>query len=212
MNPIVIIIISIGFGILAGILLNLLVKITKRETDGVLLVEVFGLLLICFGVSHWLGLDELLSTMSMGAMVVNFNSKRDQIFKLLERYIEELILVLFFVLAGMHLNFSVVSSSLLLIILFVILRTLGKFVGVYLGAHISHSPKKVKKYTFGGIIPQGGIVIGLALMIKQNPAFENISDIIIGVIIGATIIHELIGPVSAKIALKKADELYKADE
>jgi len=59
----------------------------------------------------------------------------------------------------------------------------------------------------GGLIPQGGIVIGLALMIKQNHAFDEISDIIISVIIGATIIHELIGPIIAKISLIKAGEI-----
>jgi len=65
----------------------------------------------------------------------------------------------------------------------------------------------VKKYAAGGLIPQGGIVIGLALLIKQNPTFDGISDIIISVILGATIIHEIIGPILAKIALKKAGEI-----
>jgi len=47
----------------------------------------------------------------------------------------------------------------------------------------------------------------LALLIKQNPAFDGISDIIINVILGATIIHEIIGPILAKIVLKKAGEI-----
>jgi len=208
-HPIINIIISIGLGSIMGFVLTGLIKLTERETDGVLIVEVIGLLLICFGVSSFFNLDELLSTMSMGAIVVNFSSKRERIFKLLERYIEELILVLFFVLAGMHLNFSVISSSLVLVAVFVVLRTFGKFLGVYIGAHISKSPQKVKKYTFGGLIPQGGIVIGLALMVNQNQSFSEFSDIVIGVIIGATIVHELIGPISAKIALSKANELFK---
>jgi hypothetical protein len=59
----------------------------------------------------------------------------------------------------------------------------------------------------GGLIPQGGIVIGLALVIKQNSAFSSISDIILNVIIGATIIHEIIGPVISKYALEKAGEI-----
>ena len=65
----------------------------------------------------------------------------------------------------------------------------------------------VKKYVAGGLIPQGGIVVGLALLIKQNAAFDSISDIIISVIVGATIIHEIIGPVLSKIMLKKAGEI-----
>ena len=37
--------------------------------------------------------------------------------------------------------------------------------------------------------------------------FDYISDVIITIIIGAIIIHELIGPVLAKMALKKAGEI-----
>ncbi|MEE4196037.1 MAG: cation:proton antiporter [Bacteroidales bacterium] len=209
LQPIVIICLSIVLGIIVGIILNFLTRFVKKETDGVLIVQVLGLLLICFGLSSMLSLDALLSTMSMGMIVVNFNPLREKIFGLLQRYIEEIIFVLFFVLAGMHLDFSVLSSSFILIGLFVFLRALGKYTGIFIGAGLTKTPQKVRKYTFGGVLPQGGIVIGLALMIRQNPSFQDFSDTIIGVIIGATIIHELIGPLSAKLALKKANELYK---
>jgi hypothetical protein len=76
-----------------------------------------------------------------------------------------------------------------------------------IGASVSKAPLPVKRYTFWGLIPQGGIVIGLALMIKANPAFANIADSLIGIIIGATIIHEIIGPMLSKIALRKAGEI-----
>jgi hypothetical protein len=65
----------------------------------------------------------------------------------------------------------------------------------------------VKRYAAGGLIPQGGIVIGLALMTKQNPAFASFSDVVISTIIGATVIHELIGPLVAETALKRAGEI-----
>jgi hypothetical protein len=65
----------------------------------------------------------------------------------------------------------------------------------------------VKNYTAGGLIPQGGIVIGLALLINQDPAFSAIADPFINIILGATVIHELIGPVVAKFSLRKAGEI-----
>jgi hypothetical protein len=42
---------------------------------------------------------------------------------------------------------------------------------------------------------------------RQNPAFAHISSIIVSVTIGATVIHELIGPITSKLALQKAGEL-----
>jgi len=206
-SPLYVIFGAIALGLLVGFIFNIMSGITKRETEGMLIVLIICFLLICYGIANVIGVDELLATMAMGAFVVNFNKMREKIFKILERYTEELIFVLFFTISGIHLKFSVLSTSYILIIFFVLFRTIGKVTGSKLGAHIARSPTKVKKYVAGGLIPQGGIVIGLALLIKQNNAFDQIADIIISVIIGATIIHELIGPIVAKFSLKKAGEI-----
>lgn len=198
---------SIMLGAIMGFIFNAIMLTIKRDSDGSLIVLIFGLLLLCFGTATLLGLEELLATMSMGVIVINFNSKKDKIFKIIEQNTEELIFVLFFTLSGMHLNFSVLSTAYILILFFIVFRVIGKFSGTILGASISKSSTTVKKYTAYGLIPQGGIVIGLALMMKQNQAFDYISDVIITIIIGATIIHELIGPMLAKMALKKAGEI-----
>jgi Kef-type K+ transport system membrane component KefB len=143
----------------------------------------------------------------MGTVVVNFNKKQKLIFKVLERYTDELIFVLFFTLSGMYLDFTVLKTALLLVASFIVLRTIGKISGSVLGAVFSKAPDNVRKYTWGGLIPQGGIVVGLALIMKQNPAFNAFSDLIISVVIGSTIFHELIGPIMAKFSLKKAHEI-----
>jgi len=179
----------------------------QNTFDAGVIVVVFALLSLCFGIATILDADELLATIIMGIVVVNYNPNREKIFKILERYTEELIFILFFAFSGMQLNFSVLSSHILLVLFFVILRSIGKVSGAITGAVLAKAPPKVKKYTAGGLIPQGGIVVGLALLIKQNQAFASISDIIISVIIGATVIHELIGPILSKMAIKRAGEI-----
>jgi Kef-type K+ transport system membrane component KefB len=206
-DPLFVIFGAMLLGAVFGFIFNSITWLVKRETEGMFIVIIICFLLLCFGVAKIIGVDELLATMSMGAIVVNFNRLREKIFKILERYTEELIFVLFFTISGMHLNFSVLSTSYMLILFFVIFRTIGKVSGSKLGSHLAKSPAKVKKYVSGGLIPQGGIVIGLALLIKQNQSFDQIADVIISVVIGATIIHEFIGPVIAKISLKKAGEI-----
>jgi len=207
LKPLIVIVGAVVLGIIFGFVFDIITLFIKKETEGVFILLILGLLLLCFGIATLLGFDELLATMTMGIIVVNFNSKRDKIFKILERYTEELIFVLFFTLSGMHLDFSILSTSYILVLFFVVFRTIGKVSGAMVGASTSKSSTMVKRYTAGGLIPQGGIVIGLALMIKQNHAFDAISDVIISIIIGATIIHELIGPIFAKIALRKAGEI-----
>jgi len=143
----------------------------------------------------------------MGFVVVNFNKQSELIFRILERYTEQLIFVLFFTISGMHLNVAVLADYSLLVLLFILFRALGKYTGTRIGG--GKSPAKVKNYTAGGLIPQGGIVIGLALLINQNPDFSAIADPFINIILGATVIHEIIGPVIAKFSLKRAGEIQK---
>ncbi len=207
LEPAVAIFGAVLLGIVFGLIFNLVMSLAGRETEGVLIVLILGSLLTCYGFASYLKFDELLSTMVMGATVVNYNPQRDKIFKMLQRYIEELIFVLFFVISGMHLDFSVLTTTFILVIGFVVFRAVGKVLGTRIGASISGSPTPVKKYAAAGLIPQGGIVIGLALLITEKPAFDAFSGIVLNVIIGATVIHELVGPLLAKAALKKAGEI-----
>ena len=208
-QPLLVVIASIILGIAFGLIFNWITSFIKKETEGVFIVLILGILALCFGIARYLHFDELLSTMTMGAVVVNYNAKSNRIFKMLERYTDELIFVVFFTISGMYLDFSVLASCFGLVILFVIFRDAGKILGTWTGAVIAKSPSAIKKYTAGGLIPQGGIVIGLALIIRQNSIFNNFSDIVISIVIGATVIHEFVGPIFAKLALMKAGEINK---
>ncbi len=207
LQPLFVICGAVLLGAFFGFIFNKISLLISRETEGVFIVIILGLLSLCFGLALLFGVDELLATMAMGVMVVNFNQHREKIFKILERYTDELIFILFFTLSGMNLNFTTFSKSLLFVVCFVIFRTIGKIIGVYIGSHISQAKPAIKKFTAGGLIPQGGIVVGLALVMKQNPNFYHISSIIVNVVIGATVIHELVGPIIAKITLEKAGEI-----
>jgi len=199
---------AVLLGIAFGFAFNVATVLLRRETEGALIVVVFGTLAGCFGLAAVLGADELLATMSMGVVVVNYNRKREKIFKMLERYTEEMVFVLFFTLSGMHLTVSVLVANLHLIVFFVLFRSMGKVAGAVLGAAIADAPRKVKKFTAGGLIPQGGIVVGLALLLKQNPAFSGVSNIVLNVVIGATVVHELVGPVLSRLAIQAAGEIH----
>nr|WP_320048574.1 cation:proton antiporter [uncultured Desulfuromonas sp.] len=205
--PLVKIVGSLAVGIVFGWLFNRLIPLIRHEKEGVLITLVFSLLALCYGVAGSLDGDELLSTMAMGIVVTNFNPHRETIFQVLERYTEELIFVLFFTLSAMHLDFSVLLANLPTIALFVVFRSLGKWSGSMLGGRLAHSSRAVQRYTVGGLLPQGGIVIGLALLIRQNPTFSDLADVLVNVIIGATVVHEIIGPLVSKTALRLAGEL-----
>lgn len=211
LEPLGVILGSVFLGAILGWIFNLICRFLKKESEGVLIVVVLGSLLLCFGLASLIGIDELLATMAMGVIVTNFNPLHEKIFGLLERYLEELIIVLFFTLATMHLDLDAVKNAALLILVFVVFRVMGKTAGTMLGGKISHADKSVRKYTVGGLLPQGGIVIGLALMMKQEAFAADFADIIIGVVVGATVVHELAGPIFSKTFLRRAGEIREGE-
>ncbi|WP_075350053.1 cation:proton antiporter [Algoriphagus marinus] len=194
-------------GGLIGLLFYLVTKIFKKQEEGTLIVLTISLILLSYGVADYFGFESLLATIALGTVVVNFNPLSDKIFKLIERYTDELIFVVFFTLSGMQLSLSSITGSYALILIYIIARIIGKYSGIYTGAKVVKSDSKVKKYTAGGLIPQGGIVIGLALLLAKDPVFEETGSIIMGVVIGAALIHEIIGPISSRFSLSKAGEL-----
>ena len=198
---------AIVLGIVIGLLFNTATKWYKKDKEGGFIVIVFGFLITCYGLSQYLKFDALLSTMTMGIFVVNTNPKQEKIFNMLTRYTDELIFVLFFTLSGMQLNFSTLINSYGIVLIFIFFRLIGKLSGTWMGARLSKAPTVVKRYTGAGLVPQGGIVIGLALILKPQPAFSAYADMIISIIIGATIIHELLGPISSRFALLRAKEI-----
>ena len=198
---------SIIIGIIAGGLFNIATRTFKQESAGELIVLISGFLIGIYGISSAFNFDELLTTMTLGVMLINFNPQRERIFTIIEQYTDELIFVIFFTLSGLHLQFSSISGSLIIIVFFVLARFAGKFTGIFTGATLTKAPEPVKKYTAGGLFPQGGIVIGLALLLTKNHNFDQVSGSIVGIVIGAAVVHEVLGPIIAKYFLKKSGDI-----
>lgn len=204
-------VLHIGGGILTGFalawLLNILLRFMTINGEGQWIVFIFSMIAICYGISTYFDLDELIACLTMGLTIANTSRKQKTVFGILERYTEELIFLFFFVLSGLHLNIQSIPKAILPILFFVLLRTAGKYGGCYLGGKLAKADRDIKKHTAGGLIPQGGVVIGLALIITQRQEFSALSELVMTVTMGATVINEIIGPLLARYSLKKAGEI-----
>ncbi len=201
---------SIALGILGGFLLYAITKRVMRDSGVVALV--FGTLFFVYSLAEYFKLDPLLSTMSAGATVVNLKIDENKLFGIIERYYEELIFILFFVLGGAFLQLKAFLMAISVVIFFIIIRFLGKFTGTFIGSRLSRAPKVVSKYLAFGLFPQGGIVVGLALTVAKFPEFHKFSVYLINIILGTTALHELLGPISSRFAISKAGEIPKERE
>jgi len=199
---------ALAIGGLSGLAFRFAPRWIRGDSNGLTIALLLGTLGICYGVCSLLGLDQLLATMAMGMTVVNTTrqAERHEVFHLLEESVEPVIFIVFFTVSGMLLDVQVLLEYFPVVLLFVVFRSAGKLLGAYLGARLGRASQVVRKYAGWGLIPQGGIVIGLALLVRQETALAPISLILLNVIIGATVIHELIGPLAAKIAIVKSGE------
>ena len=199
---------ALGMGVVAGLGFQYAPKWLRGENDGLHIALLLGTLGLCYGVASWLNLDQLLATMAMGMTVVNSSRRQERhhVFHVLEESVEPIVFIVFFTVSGMLLDVAVLVQYFPVVLLFVVFRSIGKLLGANLGARLGKASPNVRKYTGWGLIPQGGIVIGLALLLQQEPALASISHILLNVIIGATVIHELIGPLTAKLAIMKSGE------
>ena len=199
---------ALAVGAVSGMAFRFAPRWLRGESDGLQIALLVGLLGICYGVSALLELDQLLATMAMGITVVNTSRRQERpyIFHLLEESVEPIVFIVFFTVSGMLLDVTVLFRYLPVVLLFVAFRSAGKLVGAYLGARLGGAAQAVRRYAGWGLIPQGGIVIGLALLARQNAGLAPISHILLNVIIGATVIHELIGPLTAKLAITRSGE------
>jgi NhaP-type Na+/H+ or K+/H+ antiporter len=199
---------AVALGTTMGFVFNKTISILRISVRNPMLVIFLGFLSLTFGLAIFLELDEMFSTLTLGFIVRNFNNQKDKIISITRDDLEELFFLIFFIFSAIHFNFS--SSGLMVLILisiFIALRAGGKYMGMFIGTRYLKMPDKVKKYAFGGLIPQGGIVLGLALLIGAEPLFKEFSNILSGIIMGATIIHEFAGPLLSKYVLKKSGEI-----
>jgi Kef-type K+ transport system membrane component KefB len=194
---------STMLGGLFGLVLIRILK-SKLERDAVILISV-AFFCLSFGVARYFGLEPIFTTMVLGMTVANI-FPGTQPFKHLEIDYEPVVLAVFFVLAGAHIDFSLVIEYFPLAIIFVIFRLSGKWIGSYAGGALSATSKNIYQYIGFGLAPQAGIAIGLVLYLQGIPALSKYSAIVINVIIAKTAINEIIGPYLLKFALKRTGE------
>jgi Kef-type K+ transport system membrane component KefB len=191
---------SIAIGVLFGFALIYMAKLVK--TPELLLVVVFGMIVLCDGVTELLGVSAILANMVVGFIVVNI-VRGNKMVPVVEG-IEEAIFVIFFVLAGLHFELSAMKVAGILALLIVLSRYFGKYFGARAGAKISQAPSEVKKYLGLALLPQAGVALGLTLLAKR--AFPTLGTIMVNAVLASVIINELITPLLTKYAIFKAGE------
>jgi len=156
------------------------------------------------------GISSLMIAMAMGAVYTNISPTVESVVPLVER-ITPPIVIIFFVLSGADLRLeSLDILGIIVVVIYLVSRVFGKVFGAYIGGKISHASPVVNKWIGFGLLPQGGIAIGLSLIAMDllpesvDPVFNGM--LIRVVVIMAVFFSEIFGPLLLKYALIKSGE------
>ncbi len=200
--PLLEIILSLAVGGVIGLIVAISNRFFHSRANRLMIC--IAAVMLGVGIAQQFGLSHLLLCMAIGATYVNLRDDAIQTLEQAESWTPPLFM-LFFVISGADLNVSVLPSLGLLGAVYIITRVVGKYFGAYIGCTISKTSPKIRKYLGLSLIPQAGVAIGIAqLVVKELPEY---GASIQAVILCATLIYELIGPVITKYSLIKAGEI-----
>ncbi|GAB4574317.1 MAG: cation:proton antiporter [Anaerolineae bacterium] len=198
-------------GLLMG---NILHRLPLHHDEVVLPI---GIGLFAAGLTSTLHLSLILTTMTMGVVVINTEPRNGQYIRFLVERTGPLVYVLFFVLAGARMHLDVLPTMGLLGVSYVVFRAIGKYGGTWVGARISGAIPSVRNYLGLALMAQAGVAIGLALdagarFSALGPDGERLALLISTVVTSGVLVAEVLGPILVKAAIIRAGEAGMAQE
>jgi Kef-type K+ transport system membrane component KefB len=204
---------SVLLGVTMGLLLDLIMHRMKRHHDA--MAVSIGFVFVGVGLSQALGFSLILTTMVLGAVVVNRSPEHGRHIRFTIEQAGPVIYVLFFTLVGARFQVKLLPSMGLLGVAYVVLRSLGKFTGAWLGGILGGAQPAVRNNLGFGLLSQAGVAIGLALASSNRFCVYGaegaaLGSLIINVITATTFVVQVIGPICVKLAISRAGEIGRA--
>ncbi len=208
----------IAGGLIGFILSKLANKFDKIRDD----MQVLALLSVLFSiglssiVNHYLhdygiAFSQLLMNIMIGSMLANVAKTPQRTFSAINDFATPFY-IMFFTLAGASLDLAILKADSLILwiaLVYIIARGSGKILGITVGAMVAKSSKTIRKYLGIALLPQGGVSIGLLVIVSSQ--MKGFYPVISTIIMLSILVYETLGPVFAKFAISKAGEINGLD-
>ena len=212
LNPIIEIICSLVLGAVMGMILTFAEKVFFSNTNRLSLTIAFVMMTIALASREiYIGqvriaCSSLLVCMMLGTVFCNMSEYSADIMHRSERWSAPLYAV-FFVLSGARLELSVLRSEgvLLIGIVYILVRCLGKYFGALFGSVVCNCGANVKKYLGITLFPQAGVALGMVVSAQSLGA--ETGGLVRNIIRFSVLVYELVGPMMTRMALTAAGEI-----
>lgn len=213
LDPIVEILCSLLLGAAMGWILTQLEKLFNSNTNRlnltiavVFLTASLSMIDFHIGAVH-IHFSSLLTCMMLGTVFCNICPLSHDLMAASDKWTSPLF-ALFFVISGAELELSVFGSLSIIIIgiVYIVFRSIGKYIGTYFSAKITKCSPEICKYLGITLLPQAGVALGMCAIVATD--LGEAGALIRNITLFAVLIYELFGPVLTRMALTKAGEIH----
>ena len=213
MNPLIEIVFSLILGVVMGLIFSEVEKHfhsrSKRlsvSVTFVILTVALTMIKIPLGGGVELAASSLLTCMMLGTTFCNVCESSEELMDRVDRWTTPLF-VLFFVISGAELEFSIFAQGAMVLIgvVYIIFRSAGKITGAAFSAKISGCNDTIVKYLGITLLPQAGVALGMSVLAMQLSG--NAGIVVRNIVLFSVLVYELVGPLLTKLALTKAGEI-----
>lgn len=209
-EPIIEIFMSIVLGAVVGFALFLLEKFFHSRSKRLSLSIAFVFLTIALSMIEFeaggvrFGSSLLLLCMVCGTVFCNICDFSEELMGRVDGWTAPLF-VLFFVLSGAELDLKILSNPLVLLVgaVYIVFRSLGKYVGAFASCAMTKCNKTIRKNLGITLLPQAGVALGMTLTAQTLEGGSMIRN----VVLFSVLVYELVGPALTKRALISAGEI-----
>ncbi|HXX30730.1 MAG TPA: hypothetical protein VEJ89_08430 [Myxococcaceae bacterium] len=186
-----------------GTTIGLFLAAYLRLVGGGLVVMLVALGVVFTEVFDYLHFDWLLIFMTAGFVVQNLSRQGERFVTAIEST-GEIVYVIFFGVAGAHLDLPVLRVLWPVALLFAGARGITSWVAGRVASRYAADPPAIRSWGWSGLVSQAGLALGIAASIQAEfPAFGAG----LGALAVATVaMNEMVGPVLFKLALDRCGE------
>ncbi len=211
-NPALEIVLSLALGALMGEILTQMEKLFNSNSNRLSMTIVFVLLTVAISKAEFhigqvtIGFSSLLVCMMLGTIFCNRCILSGDLMEKADAWTAPLY-VLFFVISGAELELDVFAelSVVGIGLVYILFRSLGKYIGAYGSCKVSGCEEKVTRYLGITLLPQAGVALGMCLTVGELGSYEG--RLIRNIVLFSVLIYELVGPTLTKWALTKAGDI-----
>ncbi len=217
-NPLIEVVISLILGALMGWLFTFLERFFHSNSRRMSMSITFVMLTVALSMLEFrigevkIGFSSLLVCMMLGSVFCNLCDFSADIMGRVDKWTAPLF-VLFFVLSGAELRLDILSSWMVLLVgvVYIVSRSVGKYVGAYGSCRLMKTDERVTRWLGITLLPQAGVALGMSSIVLETMGENGV--LVRNIVLFAVLVYELVGPVLTKIALTKSGDIKeKTDE